>query len=137
MKKIISEISQEERNRILEMHKKVTTNQYLVNEQMESEGFKLVPGLIGVVTVGTYEGRTYDVKKVTPLNCGMVEVEFGPNKYGYYNPEDVYEERRAILFKRFGEGVKANNPCEQSEEFDSLGEIQFGTKPGEKPNIYQ
>jgi hypothetical protein len=33
MKNIISEISKEERNRILEMHKKATTNQYLVNEQ--------------------------------------------------------------------------------------------------------
>lgn len=33
MKNIISEISQQERNRILEMHKKATTNQYLVNEQ--------------------------------------------------------------------------------------------------------
>jgi hypothetical protein len=106
-------------------------------QEMKSEDLKLVPGLIGVVTVGTYQGRTYNVKKVTPLNCDMVEVEFGPNRYGYYHTEDVYKERRAILFKRFGEGVKANNPCEQSEEFDILGEIQFGTKPGETPNIYQ
>jgi hypothetical protein len=35
MKKIISEISQEERNRILEMHKKATINQHLVSEEME------------------------------------------------------------------------------------------------------
>lgn len=32
MKNIISEISQEERNRILEMHKKATSNQYLMEE---------------------------------------------------------------------------------------------------------
>jgi hypothetical protein len=35
MKKIISEISQEERNRILEMHKKAIINQHLVSEEME------------------------------------------------------------------------------------------------------
>jgi hypothetical protein len=137
MKKIISEISQEERNRILEMHKKATINQHLVSEGNET--VTLTPGLIGVVTVGTYEGRTYNVKKVTPLNCDMVEVEFGPKtSYGYYNPsEDVNSERRVIEFKRFGEGVKSNNPCEESEDFESLGSIQFGTKPGEKPDIYQ
>lgn len=140
MKKIISEISQEERNRILEMHKKATSNQYL-NEE-EGQPLKLVSGLIGVVRVGDNEGRTYVVNKVTPLNCGITEVEFKSGQrptYGYYKiSEDVNEENRSINFKRFGEGVKAPDACEQYEtdEFETLGELMFGTKPNEKPNIY-
>jgi hypothetical protein len=142
MKNIISEISQKEKNRILEMHKKATSNQYLMEEK-EAQPFKLEPGLIGVVEVGTYEGRTYVVNKITPLNCGITEVEFKSGQrltYGYFKAtEDVNEERRAIDFQRFGEGVKATNACEDydSDEFEDLGSLQFGTKPGEKPNIYQ
>jgi hypothetical protein len=141
MKNIISEISQKEKNRILEMHKKATSNQYLMEEE-EVQPFKLVSGLIGVVRVGDNEGRTYVINKVTPLNCDITEVEFKSGQrltYGYFKAtEDVNEENRTINFKRFGEGVKAPNACEQydTDEFEMLGELMFGNKPNEKPNIY-
>ena len=108
----------------------------------QEETLKLVSGLIGVVRVGDDEGRTYVVNKVTPLNCGITEVEFKSGqrlKYGYYKPsEDVINKNRTISFKRFGEGVKASDACKQygTDEFEMLGDLMFGTKPNEKPNIY-
>ena len=42
MKNILFEISSQEKNRILEMHKKSTKNHYLVNEQLENETIDFV-----------------------------------------------------------------------------------------------
>jgi|LakMenE18May11ns_1017448.scaffolds.fasta_scaffold9002268_1 O-acetyl-ADP-ribose deacetylase (regulator of RNase III) len=111
-------------------------------QEMKSEDLKLVPGLIGVVRVGDNEGVQYIINKVTPLNCGWMEVEIKRGAkftYRYFEPsEDVNAEQRSIELSRFGEGVKAQDPCQQYVDFERYKEsVQFGTKPGEVPNIYQ
>ena len=82
MKNIISEISQEERNRILEMHKKATTNQYLVSEEMETTTTepKVAGGpLTGPLAVRNPEGsaefgQTIEFKVRGMKNSGSVPI---------------------------------------------------------------
>jgi hypothetical protein len=69
-----------------------------------------------------------------------VEIKRGAKfTYRYFEPsEDVNAEQRSIELSRFGEGVKAQDPCQQYVDFERYKEsVQFGTKPGEVPNIYQ
>ena len=121
------------------MHRFNTKNLSRLNEQ---SGFNLVPNLIGVITTGTYGGVQYIINKVTPFNCGWMEVEIKRGAkftYRYFKPsEDVNAAQRTIELSRFGEGIKAQDPCQQYVDFEQYKEsVQFGTKPGEVPNIYQ
>jgi hypothetical protein len=110
----------------------------------QPQSLNLVPGLIGIgILQDEAEGRTMVVNKVTPLNCGITEVEFklGQNiVYGYYKPSDLNDvaiKNREISFKRLGDGVKATDACKQyeSDQFGGAGLLKFGTKPNEKPII--
>ena len=127
MKNIISEISQEERDRILEMHKKATTNQFLVSEEIETPA-QVIPK-VGMSAVGYLqdeaEGYNFIVQKVTPITeCGITELELvtkqgGRPRYGYYKDNDVES------IKRFGERVKSNNPCVDWDSMDNFGALKF------------
>lgn len=115
-------------------------------QQGQPQTFNLVPGLIGVgILQDEAEGRTMVVNKVTPLNCGITEVEFknGANMiYGYYKPSDLNDvaiQNREISFRRLGDGVKSPDACKQydTNEFGGAGLLKFGLKPNEKPVIEQ
>ena len=113
--------------------------------QPQPQSLDLVPGLIGLGYLqDEMEGRTMIVNKVTPLSCGITEVEFknvgGQQVYGYYKPSDLNDvaiKNREISFRRLGDGVKATDACKQydTDEFGRAGNLKFGTKPNEKPVI--
>jgi len=108
----------------------------------QPQSLDLQPGLIGFGFMNDEaQGRTMVVTKVTPLSCGITEVEFKWSKYtvyGYYKPSELNDnavKNREIFFKRYGEGLKAEDACKQydTDDFERAGELTFGTKPNEKP----
>jgi len=113
--------------------------------EQETQSLDLVPGLIGIGYLqDEAEGRKMVVQKVTPLNCGITEVQFKYGErddiYGYYKPSDLNDvaiKNRQISFRRLGDGVKATDACNQyeSDQFGRAGKLKFGTKPNETPVI--
>ena len=143
MKNHLSEISSQEKNRILEMHKKSTQRHYLVEDtetttQVKSKLIELKPGMIGKGFMqDTAEGKTYKVIKSTDLPCGITEVQFKRNEeqftsnnktfeYGYYKPSEQNDDYpNKIGFRRLGEGVKDADPCKNFESFGDFGNLDF------------
>jgi len=122
MKNILSEITQQEKNRILEMHRKSTSRFYL-NEA------ELKPGMTGEGNwQDTAEGKKYSVVKINTLPCDLVEVTFkniksSRTEIAYYKPSD--NDGNSIHFRRSGEGVKSEDPCGEFESFGDFGRLQF------------
>lgn len=130
------------RNTLAENMRRFNTKNLSKGRLHEQSGFNLTPNLIGIVRVGDNQGVQYVINKVTPFNCGWMEVEIKRGArftYRYFKPSaDVNPAQRTIEFSRFGEGVKAQDPCQQYVDFEQYREsVQFGTKPGEVPNINQ
>jgi hypothetical protein len=97
----------------------------VINEQV----ITLKPGMTGEGTYSdTAEGKNYSVVKVNTLSCDLVEVTFKNIKssrveIAYYKPSNVTS--KLIRFRRFGEGVKSENPCGEFESFGDFGRLQF------------
>ena len=81
----------------------------------------------------TAEGKKLIVNAVNPLQCGITEVAFqnaGGKRlsYGYYKPAEKASgggNPNEIGFRRFGEGVKATDPCKDFETFGDFGYLRF------------
>ena len=122
MKNILSEITEQEKNRILEMHRKSTSRFYLSEAEVK-------PGMTGKGNYqDTAEGKTYSVVKVDNLPCGVAEVQLKSLKsqrteFAYYKPSE--QTGNEISFRRSGEGVKSEDPCGEFESFGDFGRLQF------------
>jgi len=81
---------------------------------------------VGMTAVGDLqdeaEGLNLKVTKVTPISqCNLTELELTGKivRYGYYQGNDVDS------IKRFGEGVKSNNPCGDFASMGNFGSLKF------------
>ena len=93
----------------------------------------VIPGVkqstpkVGMTAVGDLqdqaEGLNLKVTKVTPISqCNLTELELSSGqriRYGYYQGDDVDS------IKKFGEGVKSNNPCAEFASMESFGSLKF------------
>lgn len=94
--------------------------------------FELKSGMIGKGnSEDEAKGKNLTVLSVTPLNCDLTEVAFktNPTQYGYFKTSEGLTgpaaERKEVNFRRFGEGVKSNNPCTEFSTFGNFGTLTF------------
>ena len=102
-----------------------------VIKEQNTTKFVLKPGMVGKgILQDEAEGKIYTVVSVTDLKCDITEVKFKMGNftvYGYFRPSKELNssESKKINFTRLGEGVKSNNACNEFDEFNNLGLLQF------------
>lgn len=112
-------INEDERKQILDLHK-------LNSDKFISESIEIKAGMKGVsVLQDNAQGFSGNITSVTPYNkCGIIEVVFG-NRYAYYKTSEQDFQRNEISFKRYGEGVKSNDPCTNWAEMGNWGRLKI------------
>jgi hypothetical protein len=123
MKNILFETSQQEKNRILEMHKKATNKHYLVNEQ--GEQLLKVGSTYESTMQDNAEGLILKVLKITPIQgCDVKEIELqsrkGAIKIGYIKGANLIPGEMS----RTAGGGKSPNPCVDFKDMMSFGNLE-------------